>query len=101
MNSLTRFARWSNSHKRPPRFGAKPSLWLAAWRMSDFGYSLSKEGASQSEMYHGAPASAKADGSLQRPPDTDIFVVGGGPAGLAVAIAASQSGFRVMVADGA
>ena len=69
--------------------------------MSDFAYSLSKEVASQSEMYHGAPASAKADGSLQRPPDTDIFVVGGGPAGLAVAIAASQSGFRVMVADGA
>jgi menaquinone-9 beta-reductase len=32
---------------------------------------------------------------------TDVFVIGGGPAGLAVAIAASQKGFRVVVADGA
>jgi flavin-dependent dehydrogenase len=32
---------------------------------------------------------------------TDVFVVGGGPAGLAAAIAARQQGFRVMVADGA
>jgi flavin-dependent dehydrogenase len=33
--------------------------------------------------------------------DTDVFVVGGGPAGLAAAIAARQKGFRVTVADGA
>lgn len=33
--------------------------------------------------------------------DTDVFVVGGGPAGLAAAIASSQRGFRVVVADGA
>ncbi|MGC2694307.1 MAG: NAD(P)/FAD-dependent oxidoreductase [Candidatus Angelobacter sp.] len=33
--------------------------------------------------------------------DTDVFVVGGGPAGLAAAIAARQQGFRVMVADSA
>ena len=33
--------------------------------------------------------------------DTDVFVVGGGPAGLATAIAARQKGFRVVVADGA
>jgi menaquinone-9 beta-reductase len=32
---------------------------------------------------------------------TDIFVVGGGPAGLAAAIAARHRGFRVVVADGA
>lgn len=32
---------------------------------------------------------------------TDVFVVGGGPAGLAAAIAARQQGFRVTVADGA
>ena len=32
--------------------------------------------------------------------DTDVFVVGGGPAGLAAAIAARQKGFRVIVADG-
>jgi flavin-dependent dehydrogenase len=31
--------------------------------------------------------------------DTDVFVVGGGPAGMAVALAARQHGFRVMVAD--
>ncbi len=31
---------------------------------------------------------------------TDVFVVGGGPAGLAAAIAARQKGFEVMVADG-
>lgn len=30
---------------------------------------------------------------------TDVFVVGGGPAGLAAAIAARQAGFRVTVAD--
>ena len=32
---------------------------------------------------------------------TDVFVIGGGPAGLAAAIAARQRGFDVMVADGA
>lgn len=31
---------------------------------------------------------------------TDIFVIGGGPAGLAMAIAARQRGMRVVVADG-
>ncbi|HXM66847.1 MAG TPA: FAD-dependent monooxygenase [Candidatus Acidoferrum sp.] len=31
---------------------------------------------------------------------TDIFVIGGGPAGLAAAIAARQRGFNVVVADG-
>lgn len=35
------------------------------------------------------------------PKATDVFVVGGGPAGLAVAIAARQRGFHVIVADGA
>jgi len=33
--------------------------------------------------------------------DTDVFVVGGGPAGLAAAIAVRGRGFRVIVADGA
>jgi flavin-dependent dehydrogenase len=32
---------------------------------------------------------------------TDVFVVGGGPAGLAIAITARRRGFRVVVADGA
>ena len=32
--------------------------------------------------------------------DTDVFVVGGGPAGLAAAIAAAHRGFAVTVADG-
>jgi menaquinone-9 beta-reductase len=32
---------------------------------------------------------------------TDVFVVGGGPAGLAAGIAARQNGLRVVVADGA
>jgi len=32
---------------------------------------------------------------------TDVFVIGGGPAGLAAGIAARQQGFRVTVADGA
>jgi menaquinone-9 beta-reductase len=36
-----------------------------------------------------------------RSQSTDVFVVGGGPAGLATAIAASQKGLRVTVADGA
>ena len=31
---------------------------------------------------------------------TDVFVIGGGPAGLAAAIAARRKGFEVMVADG-
>lgn len=32
--------------------------------------------------------------------DTDLFVIGGGPAGLAAAIAARRKGLRAMVADG-
>src|SRR5258708_1691083 len=32
--------------------------------------------------------------------DTDVFIAGGGPAGLAAAIAARQRGFRVILADG-
>jgi flavin-dependent dehydrogenase len=32
---------------------------------------------------------------------TDVFIIGGGPAGLAAAITARQRGLRVMVADGA
>ncbi|MGA2388628.1 MAG: NAD(P)/FAD-dependent oxidoreductase [Candidatus Sulfotelmatobacter sp.] len=32
---------------------------------------------------------------------TDVFIIGGGPAGLATAIAARQRGFSVVVADGA
>jgi len=35
------------------------------------------------------------------PTETDVFVIGGGPAGLAAAITARQRGFRVVVADGA
>ena len=35
------------------------------------------------------------------PSETDVFVVGGGPAGLAAAIAARQRGFEVVVADSA
>jgi menaquinone-9 beta-reductase len=39
---------------------------------------------------------------IQCVPDaTDVFVIGGGPAGLAAAIAARERGFRVLVADGA
>src|SRR5260370_39003993 len=33
--------------------------------------------------------------------NTDVFVIGGGPPGLAVAIAARQRGFNVTIADGA
>src|SRR5258708_2967913 len=33
-------------------------------------------------------------------PSTDVFVIGGGPAGLAAAIAARRKGLRVVVADG-
>jgi flavin-dependent dehydrogenase len=35
------------------------------------------------------------------PDSTDVFVIGGGPAGLAAAIAARERGFRVLLADGA
>jgi flavin-dependent dehydrogenase len=35
------------------------------------------------------------------PLETDVFIVGGGPAGLAAAIAARQKGFRVGIADSA
>ncbi len=39
--------------------------------------------------------------SHSAPDTTDVFVIGGGPAGLAAAIAARERGFRVLVADGA
>ena len=37
--------------------------------------------------------------SSPAPSQTDVFVIGGGPAGLAAAIAARQRGFEVVVAD--
>jgi flavin-dependent dehydrogenase len=43
--------------------------------------------------------SAQPEGFLDR--DTDVFIAGGGPAGLAAAIAARAKGLRVMVADAA
>jgi len=39
--------------------------------------------------------------SQSLPDETDVFVVGGGPAGLAAAIAVRERGLRVLVADGA
>jgi menaquinone-9 beta-reductase len=38
--------------------------------------------------------------SQRAPSSTDVFVIGGGPAGLAAAIAAQQRGLRAAVADG-
>ena len=43
--------------------------------------------------------SAQVDVMIQRPLRADVFVAGGGPAGLAAAIAARQKGFSVIVAD--
>jgi len=44
----------------------------------------------------------RVDSQVHRMTDyVDVFVAGGGPAGLAAAIAARQKGFRVTVADGA
>jgi flavin-dependent dehydrogenase len=37
--------------------------------------------------------------SVSLPAETDVFVVGGGPAGLAAALAARRNGFEVVVAD--
>jgi len=58
--------------------------------------------------YFRAARSSKADYSPRMPRarscmsgNTDVFVIGGGPAGLAAAIAARQRGFDVTVADGA
>jgi len=45
--------------------------------------------------------SVRKGGTVVRSGQTDIFVVGGGPAGLAAAIAARRKGFQVTVADGA
>ncbi len=39
--------------------------------------------------------------SQSAPDSTDVFVIGGGPAGLAAAIAARERGFQALVADGA
>lgn len=39
--------------------------------------------------------------TFSHPLDTDVFIIGGGPAGLAAGIAARQQGFAVVVADGA
>ena len=57
----------------------------------------------------GAPALAKADGAAEAPNvysrkletayDVDVFVAGGGPAGVAAALAAARSGKRVFVAE--
>jgi menaquinone-9 beta-reductase len=44
--------------------------------------------------------STKGGRVVESQESTDVFVVGGGPAGLAAAIAARQKGFSVIVADG-
>jgi menaquinone-9 beta-reductase len=43
---------------------------------------------------------SQIDVNQKTPGATDVFVIGGGPAGLAAAIAARQRGFEVLVADG-
>ncbi len=48
-----------------------------------------------------AQPAAHESGGRERGPLTDMFVVGGGPAGLAAAIAARQRGLDVVVADSA
>jgi menaquinone-9 beta-reductase len=47
------------------------------------------------------PVVHRPAGVITIPPQTDVFVVGGGPAGLAAAIALRNQGFRVTVADSA
>jgi flavin-dependent dehydrogenase len=44
---------------------------------------------------------ARAPQTMPRIPETEVLIVGGGPAGLAAAIAARQAGFEVMLADAA
>jgi sarcosine oxidase subunit alpha len=46
-----------------------------------------------------APTAADADRYTQRYAHTDVLIVGAGPAGLAAALAASDSGARVMICD--
>ncbi|WP_445680764.1 sarcosine oxidase subunit alpha [Radicibacter daui] len=46
-----------------------------------------------------APTEADADRYSQRYAHCDVLVIGGGPAGLAAALAAAESGARVMLAD--
>ncbi|MGH9727477.1 MAG: FAD-dependent oxidoreductase [Candidatus Acidiferrales bacterium] len=51
-------------------------------------------------MKNRAACADSSRSSTENPPiETDVFIVGGGPAGLAVAIAARQKGFRVSIAD--
>ena len=54
--------------------------------------------ASVESLRAGAPPMVSAGGPRRT---TDVFIVGGGPAGLAAGIAAREQGLDVMVADGA
>jgi flavin-dependent dehydrogenase len=47
------------------------------------------------------PSIEGLDGKDRMVQGTDVFIIGGGPAGLAAALAARKKGFNVMVADGA
>src|SRR5947207_15169077 len=52
-----------------------------------------------SEFFSDRHSGAGAFGMTLLPDSTDVFVIGGGPAGLAAAIAARRRGFDVTVAD--
>src|SRR5947207_23552 len=52
-----------------------------------------------SEFFSDRHSGAGAFGMTLLPDSTDVFVIGGGPAGLAAALAARRRGFAVTLAD--
>lgn len=55
---------------------------------------------SKSAMNHASAAEPHRKPNEPTPRETEVFIAGGGPAGLAAAIAARNKGFDVIVADG-
>src|SRR5258708_38396618 len=91
MNSWPPFAALWSWRTLQRLFGAKPWAWLAARRMSEV--EIAKVGSREKTPEWGL-------GVVSGKSTADVFVVGGGPAGLAAAIAAGQTGMYRTGADG-
>src|SRR5580698_1970330 len=91
----------SNSCRRRRHFGLKRWEWPVGQSIFELQPLRFVRGQANKRDQKVLDTSVKKGEQVSSPgQNTDVFIVGAGPAGLAAAIAARQKGFEVVVADG-